>query len=344
MPSTVASIFAAAGVDPADVVRWGTSPARSIRGVATGIYVVALTEKLDDVGEALPTAPISATAVDELLGVRPELTLDGARPTRDQLVERLAGFWLPAEVILYIGLAGVRRRQPPEGELARRVVEYYKTRLGARSPHSGGWPLKTLTCLSDLFVHFGYCDRVEKAEHAAMGCFASDVSDATLERLHDRARVMPFANLEFPKGNPKNHGIRGAREPRKPPTVRGEEPSPGESAQLGSTSKPAGRPIARTPAVTAPHRSQNVTAKDIEVGQVRIPIGPTKRILPRTRADITVVLRGRALGACRWDPRYGRDKERSGVIRVGRAPARDLLVAGDMLAISVSADSVVSLD
>jgi hypothetical protein len=85
-------------------------------------------------------------------------------------------------------------------------------------------------------------------------------------------------------------------------------------------------------------------AKDIEVGQVRIPIGATKRILPPERGDITVVLRGRELGTCRWDPRYGSAKERSGVIRVGKAAARNSLAAGQVLAVSVDGGGVVSLD
>jgi hypothetical protein len=37
------------------------------------------------------------------------------------------------------------------------------------------------------------------------------VSAASLELLRDQARVMPYANLEFPKGSSKNHGFRGAR-------------------------------------------------------------------------------------------------------------------------------------
>jgi hypothetical protein len=84
-----------------------------------------------------------------------------------------------------------------------------------------------------------------------------------------------------------------------------------------------------------------VTASDIAVGRVRIPIGPTKRILPPTRQDVTVVLRGREL-SCRWDPRYG-DKERSGVIRVGKGAAAELPSEGEVLAVSVT-DGDIRLD
>jgi hypothetical protein len=192
----------------------------------TGIYVVALSDELDSTEAALFGAPVSPAAIDELLTVRPELTLDRRRPTREQLAERLAAFWLPDEVIVYIGLAGARKTRPPGGEVAHRVAEYSKTPLGARSPHAGGWPLKTLACLSELYVHYAYCDEVDDAEKACIGRFAEHVSESSLARLHDRVRVMPFANPEFPRRNPKAHGIRGARAPRSPrPATR--RPAPG---------------------------------------------------------------------------------------------------------------------
>jgi hypothetical protein len=153
-------------------------------------------------------------AVDQLLAVRPELTLDGARPTREQLIERLAAFWFPDEVVVYIGLAGARKNRPGQGELAKRVCEYYNTPLGANGPHAGGWPLKTLACLDDLYVHYAYCDRVGEAEHDCIEHFANHTSERARLDLRDAVRIMPFANLEFPKGNSKNHGVRGARAPK----------------------------------------------------------------------------------------------------------------------------------
>jgi hypothetical protein len=348
VPSTIADIFAAASASPAGVVRWGTPPAPPVHRTApaTGIYVVALTDELDGRAGALAAAPISEAAIEELLAVRPELTLDDARPTREQLLQRLAGFWFPDEVVVYIGLAGPRKNRPVQGEVAKRVREYYATPLGANGPHAGGWPLKTLVCLHEVYVHYAYCDRVNQAEEDCIGHFAKHVSAATRARLHDPVRVMPFANLEFPKGNLKNHGIRGARAPK---IKRGAKPPITAAARVARLAPPGRPPAALQPApdrvgaaVTPHHRSQNVTAKDIEVGQVRIPIGATKTILPPVRQDIVVVLRGRKL-TCRWDPRYG-EKERSGVIRVGKAAAADLLSPGDVLALSVTADGSVGLD
>ena len=161
---------------------------------------------------------MSRVAVAELFAVRAdELSLDGAKPSLEGLVARLAAFWLPDEVVMYVGLAGRRRRRPARGEVAKRVGDYYTTPLGARSPHSGGWPLKTLSCLNELYVHYGFCEDEVAAERAALAGLASQVSPASRAALHDPGNVMPFANLEFPKGTVKAHGIGGAREPRKKP-------------------------------------------------------------------------------------------------------------------------------
>ena len=219
MPSTVADIFGAAGTPPDGVVPWGTAPPTPPPRISsgTGIYVVALTDAVESCDAALEAPPISDTAVAELIAVRAELTLDGARPTCEALVRRLAAFWFSDEVVLYIGRAGPRKSRPAQGEVSKRVCEYYDTPLGANRPHAGGWPLKVLSCLSDLHVHYAYCDDVIKSEGECIGHFAADVSEAARERLRDPVRVMPFANLEFPKGKVKMHGIRGARAPRATP-------------------------------------------------------------------------------------------------------------------------------
>jgi hypothetical protein len=333
VPSTITDIFAAAGAKPAGVVPWGTAPAPPASPAvrATGIYVVALTAALDGLDGVRERAPISRRAVDALLGVRPELTLDERRPAAAELVSRLAGFWFPDEVAVYIGMAGARKTRPRNGELTERVSEYYTTPLGANGPHAGGWPLKTLTCLDELYVHYAYCENVSDAEGDCLGWFAKHVSDATRARLYDAVRVMPFANLAFPRGRPKAHGIRGARAPKRKRAVPG---LPSKSV----SSKPRAAPTRPT---GTPHRpSQNVTQADITGGQVRVP-GRTKSILPPVRGEVSVRLRGREL-TCRWDPRYG-PPERSGVIRVGKVAAIELLQAGDVLAVTVTADGVIVL-
>lgn len=198
MPSTVASVLEAAGLVPAGAVSWGQSP----REPAPSAYVVALTDKRNSLKGTLVKAPVSLSAGKHLLRVRPELRLDGRRPTATQLCARIASFWLADEVIVYIGLAG--------SSLASRVSAYYRTPLGAKRPHAGGWFLKMLKPI-DLFVHFAAATDPEGAEDNMLRCFCSQVSKQALENLPDRAHPFPFANLEWPRGVRKAHGITGAR-------------------------------------------------------------------------------------------------------------------------------------
>jgi hypothetical protein len=204
MPSTVSAVFAAAGLAPEGVVRWGTPIPRS----EPGVYAVATTDQVDAAAQERLLCPLSPEALDELLDVRPELRLDGTRPDRDTLGQRLTAMWLPDEVIAYIGLAGTSLRS--------RVRGYYSTSLGARRPHAGGWPLKTLSNLMDLWVHYAACSDPCEAEHEMLGAFQAEVSSSSRAALQDPNLPIPFANLEWAKGQRKGHGITGAREPAVP--------------------------------------------------------------------------------------------------------------------------------
>ena len=102
MPTSVAEAFAAAGFAREAVVRWGTPPPTR----DSGVYVVALTPSLHEVEANLPRPSFDDDAFQAWLTRCPGLTLDGVRPTADQLKRRIEGFWLSDETILYIGRAG----------------------------------------------------------------------------------------------------------------------------------------------------------------------------------------------------------------------------------------------
>lgn len=332
MPSTVGGLFAAANVARTGVVSWSKRipPPKAI-GNGTGVYAVALTDDRDSIEPAASPCPLSKAALQALLDVRPELTLDGVRPDAETLGERLASFWCPDEVVVYIGSAGPRRRLVVS-ELSDRVAEYYSTRLGARSPHAGGWPLKTLANLSDLYVHYAYCDDVLTRERLILEAFATSLSDETRDALHDATNVMPFANLEDGQGRRKAHGIKGARAPRvrgvrqhRPASVRAPTAEPIKASR-------AGLPTAG-PSTPSPFYTQRVSAGDIRRGIIRIP-GPAKVLFPPTRTQVQIELHGERT-SCRWDPRYGPDQERSGVLGVGTALTRRLITEGERLSILV---------
>jgi hypothetical protein len=199
MPTTVAEAFAAVSLSRDGVVKWGTEPAIS----KSGVYIVSLVESLDTCDGKLNEAPLERAKFQRWLKVCPELTLDGNRPTVQELMNRIRGFWIPDEVILYIGLAGI--------PLSTRLGQYYSTPIGARSPHSGGYFLKLLSNRNNVWVHYAQCSDFNRKESGMLRRFCEHVSQDSRRTLKDPVHPFPFANLEWPPGTRKSHGLLRAR-------------------------------------------------------------------------------------------------------------------------------------
>jgi hypothetical protein len=201
VPTTIADAFSTVGLIREGVVRWGTKPTTS----EPGVYVVSLTERLDTCDGKSTEAPLSEAEFQRWLAKRRELTLDGLRPTVPQLMDRIRRFWIPDEVILYIGLAGT--------SLSTRLGQYYTTPLGDRSPHAGGYFIKLLSNFNQLWVHHARYPDPELAEDRMLRRFCEHVSQDSRRALLDPAHPFPFANLEW--CTRKAHGLRGACAPKR---------------------------------------------------------------------------------------------------------------------------------
>jgi hypothetical protein len=316
------------------VISWARDiPRPEANDPSTGVYIVALSDELKPTKATEPTCSLSRVALQELLAVRPELTLDGHTPDIDALAKRLSSFWCPDEVVLYIGLAGPRKHFRVS-ELSDRVEEYYNTPLGARSPHSGGWPLKTLTNLGALCVHYGYCDDVLKRERLMLEAFAANLSEETRAALHKVHYPMPFANLRDAVGHRKVSGISGARAPR----LRSRIDSLPLDANVGTVENIQVFRAAPEASLTRTlsYQTQRITAGDIQKGIIRIPVS-TKTLFPTVQTYLNLRFRGERK-SCRWDPRYGPDKGRSGVLSIGKAIMRRLVNQGEQLSIRANGD------
>lgn len=195
---SVESLLAEADILEIGVVRWGMAVPLDVPGV----YVVALTDDTSRTNATLPGAPLGDRALTELLERCDDLRVDGQRPSRDELGKRIGSFWLSNETTLYVGKAGT--------SLRNRVNQYYKTPLGARSPHAGGWFLKTLANLNELFVHFGASDNPEEAERRILEAFIASIPPVTDAETPYWDLTLPFANLQLPGGRRKSHRITGA--------------------------------------------------------------------------------------------------------------------------------------
>ena len=175
---------------------------------AQGVYVVARTADPSEL--VFGPAAIDGAAVQQLLHTRAELLVDGRRPSREVLSQRLASMWLPDESVVYVGLA--------RSSLNTRVGQFYGTRLGARSPHAGGWPIKCMAELSATWVHFGECSDVGKAERKMLDAFMTAVTPQSRASVLDPELPLPYANLEVidsaRRRRIKRHGIKGAKAAR----------------------------------------------------------------------------------------------------------------------------------
>ena len=167
MPSTVSALFASAvGLRARGVVPWLDHVASD----APGVYIVSLSQDPDRNMSERHVAPINEGTVEAWIASVPSLTLDGARPSARDLARRLSEFWLPDESVLYIRKATTLRS---------RVDAFYRTPLGARGPHAGGHWIKTLSVLSETFVHFAELpdsQSAERAEQTLLNSFVWEVS------------------------------------------------------------------------------------------------------------------------------------------------------------------------
>jgi len=298
-----------------------------------GVYIVSITRSVSSLAGTLSRAPLLASAFDEWIEACPDLTLDGMTPARSQLMDRVAKFWIPDEVILYIGAASIKASNRVS-TVSERVCAYYSTKIGKSSPHSGGYFLKLLSDLSALWVHYAPCVSPITAETAMLEYFAAHVSESSAAAFHDTTRPMPFGNLEITKRIRKQHGIGNARRKK----------------------RKKGKPFGNVGPITSPHspwqhqsatslsaklyRTQRVTAKDREHGQIRIP-ATTKALFSTEKAKISVMLRGQQVllrgehsGKTSWDPRMG-PPERSGIVRVPSTQLSALVDDNESLNVSV---------
>lgn len=330
MSSTVSQVISAARNDHlSEAVPWGHRVALT----GPGIYVVATTSSAQEYTNPWPVCPISSAAVDTLLATRPELQVDGERPSQGELAARISSFWLPDEAILYIGRAGTN--------VSRRVSDYYRTPIGARRPHAGGWFLKILGVTDDLWVHFAACDDPAEAENLALECFVSNVSATTREAVRDPEHAFPFANLEWPRGTRKRHGITGPRGNIPTKTEGHSDPPHSEHTPIREGAR-LETDMGRKPG-SAIYRTQPVTGPDLRDGRIRIPRGGVKQLFPLDRCDLEIVLRGQS-ETVRWDPRYGPDQERSGVLGIRKALLNAHVQEGERLTVAIDSAGSLTLD
>lgn len=197
MPTTVEELFEKNSKKILGQAKWGDR----VNCDAPGVYVVAMTPIANKM-LCFNDAPISKVTVQEWINRVPQMTLANTIPTADMITQRIKSFWMPDETILYIGKAGT--------SLQTRIKQYYQTALGDPRPHRGGHWIKTLDNLSQLNIYWTTSEgsTAHDLETKFLNVFIQNVSQDSMRALFDPRHPFPFANLEFPKGVRKSHGLK----------------------------------------------------------------------------------------------------------------------------------------
>jgi transcription elongation factor GreA len=265
-PTTAASLFRDVGLLPDGPAPWG----RPVAARGPGVFVVELSSPL-------PAAPIELTRVGKWIERVPELRLDGVRPTSRALAARIASFWLPEQVVLYVGTA--------TASLGRRIAALEATPLGDRRPHPGGHWLRTLDLPAGTRVWWASTEAVEEYEDALFSTFADGVG-GDAPSADDRL-VLPFANLRRPTGERRASGLTGSLLPEPvtataPPTRVVDVP---DGDAEGARGEP---PQTRRARSTRPPRSASTAAGAGDGGgAASAPVTPVRPGSPAPAATLT---------------------------------------------------------
>lgn len=224
---------------------WG----RPVPARGPGVFIV-------EAAAPRATAPIELTRVGKWLERVPDLRLDGERPSSRALAARLASFWLPGQVVLYVGGSTT--------SIGGRIAAMERTELGDRRPASGGHWLRTLTSLQASRLWWASTDAVEEYEDALLSAFVEAVPPADRALMPAGAEALPFANLRRPTGERRPTGLTGsllpeAVEPPAPPRRIVQVPDGDADGANGGpperrrrvVAQPAPEPIRRAPTAKA---------------------------------------------------------------------------------------------
>lgn len=182
--------------------KWGTT----IGSQEEGVYVVSLSNNPKENTGLIEEPEFNKEIILSWFQKANKFRVDGKK-NFELLKKRLSEFWLPDENILYIGKAPKRKNG---NGLGKRIDEYYRTEIGAGSPHSGGQWIKTLNNLSDCYVYYAPISNPSLVEEQMLSYFMVNVSNETKSKLRDPELPLPFANIRF-QGRDKDHGMENQR-------------------------------------------------------------------------------------------------------------------------------------
>lgn len=192
---TVNDIFNKVGLTPSLPYKWGTT----IPEHGNGVYVVSTSSD-----PARNEGISNQCSIDKDVFIKwkefaPELNVGGEH-SLEHFNHELNKHWKPNQNILYIG-----ESSSETNGLAKRIKQFYDHQAGWKGPHTGGYWIKLLAQLNDLYVYYAVCNNPRDTEFKMLICFIEQSTGKSFYELENLGSHLPFANLKV--DFQRKHGI-----------------------------------------------------------------------------------------------------------------------------------------
>ncbi|WP_298238402.1 hypothetical protein [uncultured Algibacter sp.] len=189
MAISIDNIFSEFGLDYSKAYNWN----QKLDANFNGVYLIALTNDPKTQKPHSFEFDICEKTFDNWIKEATDLEIDGNRVTdKGQIKEYLKQFWNPNENILYIGESSSKTNP-----IQDRVKQFYTHKVGKKGPHTGGYWLKLLSCLSNVSIYYAESNNPREIEFKMLMKFIELSSGKSFFEIKDFANFLPFANVKI---------------------------------------------------------------------------------------------------------------------------------------------------
>ena len=186
MPVTVKEIFNKVGLVAPAAVKWKTP----IPTNDNGVYVISLSDDAAKNKGTHNVCEISEEIFENWKILSPNLNVNGTI-SKTAIEAELNQHWKPKETILYIG-----ESTSETNGLGKRVNQFYQHKVGGKGPHTGGYWIKLLAQLENLYVYPAKCKNPRDTEFKMLMYFIEQSTGGNFYELDELGIHLPFANLK----------------------------------------------------------------------------------------------------------------------------------------------------
>lgn len=186
MAVRVKEIFNKVGLEPSAPLKW--SNAIPIKG--NGVYVISTSNNSTMNRGITSSCKMNEEVFKRWKTFSPELHVSNVSII-ESIEAEINKFWKPKENILYIG-----ESSSETNGLAKRVNQFYIRQVGWKGPHTGGYWIKLLSQLEELYVYYAVCDYPRDTEFKMLLYFMEQSAGKSFYEIQELGKHLPFANMK----------------------------------------------------------------------------------------------------------------------------------------------------